>query len=193
MNVFYPNSNPFECADEHCHVHRIKMILEYAQLLSTAHRVLACPEPIEVYVWKNRKLTRKTKWHMHPSDTVRYRFGMIIVTDTKLYSATHVNHPSAVWARSNKSHYEWLFHCFIGLLAWHTSHKTWSKVERLAKTPPTISDLDLFLAPPQAMPDEFKQSDTALAYQDYLNYKFKQWLADDKRPATFDITPTWRK
>ncbi len=190
MNVFYTNSNPITCAEEHCHVHRIKMILEYAQL-STTHRVLACPEPVEVYVWKNRRLTKKTKWHMHPTDTVRYRFGIMIVTATKLYNATHMNHPSAVWVRSAEQHYKWLLQCLLALLAEHLTHKTWNKVQYLAK-PPAGMSTEYNIAPPQAMPDEFKQSDTTLAYQAYLNYKFDQWLADGKRQATFDITPAWR-
>lgn len=37
MNVFFTNSNPIIAASEHCLVHQRKMIVEYAQLLSTAH------------------------------------------------------------------------------------------------------------------------------------------------------------
>lgn len=192
MNTFYTNSNPITCADEHCTVHRVKMILEYAQLMSTAHRVLESPESEVVYVWKNRKLIKKNKWHMHHTDTVLYRFGITIIMDTALYAASHMNHPSAVWTRSNKLHYKWLNTCFLGLLAYHLSHKTWSKVPILAEAPPTISDDMPFIAPPLSMPDEFKQADHTLAYQDYLNYKFDQWIVDGKRHAEFDITPGWR-
>lgn len=39
MNIFYTNTDPYLAADEHCNVHQVKMILEYAQLLSTAHHV----------------------------------------------------------------------------------------------------------------------------------------------------------
>ena len=37
MNLFVTNKNPYRCAQEHCDVHVVKMIVETAQLLSTAH------------------------------------------------------------------------------------------------------------------------------------------------------------
>ena len=40
MNVFYLDSDPATCARYHVDKHCVKMILEYAQLLSTAHHVL---------------------------------------------------------------------------------------------------------------------------------------------------------
>lgn len=45
MNIFYTNPDPFICADEHCNVHQVKMILEYAQLLSTAHHLTGSGTP----------------------------------------------------------------------------------------------------------------------------------------------------
>ncbi len=40
MNIFYLDSDPRICAQMHNDKHCVKMILEYAQLLSTAHRVI---------------------------------------------------------------------------------------------------------------------------------------------------------
>ena len=40
MNIFYLDHNPMDCAEQHCDKHVVKMILEYAQQLSTAHREL---------------------------------------------------------------------------------------------------------------------------------------------------------
>ena len=40
MNIFYLSTNADECARYHCDKHVVKMILETAQMLSTAHRVL---------------------------------------------------------------------------------------------------------------------------------------------------------
>lgn len=40
MNIFYTHDNPHKAANEHCDVHQVKMILEYSQLLSTAHHKL---------------------------------------------------------------------------------------------------------------------------------------------------------
>ena len=40
MNIFYLSDDPQICAEQHCDKHVVKMCIEYAQLLSTAHRVL---------------------------------------------------------------------------------------------------------------------------------------------------------
>ena len=40
MNIFYLHKDTRKCAEYHNDKHTVKMILEYAQLLSTAHRFL---------------------------------------------------------------------------------------------------------------------------------------------------------
>jgi hypothetical protein len=40
MNIFYLDRHPKTCAEMHLDKHVVKMIIEYAQLMSTAHRVL---------------------------------------------------------------------------------------------------------------------------------------------------------
>ena len=40
MNIFYLDPDPIACAEQHCDAHASKMCVEYAQLLSTAHRVV---------------------------------------------------------------------------------------------------------------------------------------------------------
>ena len=40
MNIFYLDSDPVLCASMHCDKHVVKMMCEYAQLMSTAHRIL---------------------------------------------------------------------------------------------------------------------------------------------------------
>lgn len=40
MNIFVLNQDPRQAARDHCDRHVIKMVTEYAQLLSTAHHVL---------------------------------------------------------------------------------------------------------------------------------------------------------
>ena len=44
MNVFYLDPDPVKCAKMHVDKHVVKMIVEYAQLLSTAHRMLDAVE-----------------------------------------------------------------------------------------------------------------------------------------------------
>jgi hypothetical protein len=49
MNVFYLDPNPRTCAKYHCDKHVNKMILETAQLLSTAHRMTDSPYADQCY------------------------------------------------------------------------------------------------------------------------------------------------
>ena len=61
MNIFYLDKDPKRCAEMHCDKHVVKMILEYAQLLSTAHRVLDGDE------WADRVGLYKATHKNHPS------------------------------------------------------------------------------------------------------------------------------
>ena len=80
MNVFFLDKTPTTCAQYHNDKHVVKMVIEYAQLLSTAHRVLDGQQ-----YWDKTKNGRRIK---------RYRmFNKYL--DTNLYLAAHVNHPSA--------------------------------------------------------------------------------------------------
>ena len=47
MNIFYLDTSPKTCAEMHCDKHVVKMIIEYAQLMSTAHRLLDGVQDIE--------------------------------------------------------------------------------------------------------------------------------------------------
>lgn len=56
MNIFYLHDDPLNAARYHCDKHVVKMILEYAQLLSTAHHMLDgddAPEGIYKCTHKN--------------------------------------------------------------------------------------------------------------------------------------------
>jgi hypothetical protein len=49
MNIFLLSRDVEKCAQYHCDKHVVKMILEYAQLLSTAHHVLSDKPPEGIY------------------------------------------------------------------------------------------------------------------------------------------------
>ena len=40
MNIFYLHESPKICAEMHLDKHCVKMLVEYAQIMSTAHREL---------------------------------------------------------------------------------------------------------------------------------------------------------
>ena len=161
MNIFYINNDVSLCAQQHVDKHVVKMILEYAQLLSTAHRVID-GTPSVVLSDKGR---RKTVYAL-PDDR-----------DSVLYSATHLNHPSAQWARHSLANYNFLFKLWIELMREY--HYRYGKIHasmRLAKHlrfPPTnISTTEGFSAPWRAMPDEYKvdRSDPDYTVKSYRAY-----------------------
>ena len=58
MNIFYLSDHPHLCAEFHCDKHISKMIVETAQMLSTAHHELDGEEAIEAYIDQHIKIIR---------------------------------------------------------------------------------------------------------------------------------------
>ncbi len=100
MNIFFLNLLPGICAKQHIDAHVVKMIIEYAQMLCTSHRVLDGKQIIELSK-TNRKIKR---WVIDDTEL-----------NTKLYKSTHVNHPCSVWIRQSILNYSWLYELFIKL------------------------------------------------------------------------------
>lgn len=159
MNIFYLSNNIKECAQQHVDRHAVKMILEYGQLLSTAHRLLDGQLTIGL-----TKTGRKAKRWVLPDER-----------ETLLYSATHINHPSAVWARQSDSNYQWLASLLMELCKEYTyRYGKVHKIERdgLAQYLSTHCPVNItkaeFTEPTPAMPDEFKVPGNSI--QSYRNY-----------------------
>jgi len=162
MNIFFLHTDPAVSAVCQVNKHIVKMPLETAQILCTAHRHLD---------------------------------GDGYADQHDLYKVAHLNHPSTVWARSSKSHYEWLISHFEALLAeklrrypHRPPHKSGELLDALRKVPDNMPD-DGFIPPPQCMPDEYKHSDTVKAYRNYY-CGGKAHIASWKWPAT---RPDWFK
>ena len=146
MNIFVLDRDPRIAAEMHCDKHCVKMILEYAQMLSTAHRVLDEDDA-------------------HPD----------------LYKIAHKNHPSTIWTRSSKQHYDWLFRLFRMLSAEYSIrfglindsrdvfkvHKTWDKLGKILEVAPKNIKDNGWVDPPQCMPDHCKDDDVVKAYRNY--------------------------
>ena len=170
MNIFYLHPDPKICAELHNDKHVVKMILEYAQLLSTAHRVLDGIQSVVVSK-TNRKQTRYVL-----SDEREY----------SLYLSTHTNHPSAIWVRQSYENYEWLYKLFIAVLDEYTYrygkiHATARLIDALYTPPNHIPKGVGFTEPTPAMPDEYKVSGNSV--RSYINYYLgaKQHLASWKK------------
>ena len=149
MNIFYLDRDPKTAAQMHCDKHCIKMILESAQMLSTAHRVLDTDlyaDKVGLY-----KLAHKnhpsTIWVRTSSENYRWLFN----------------------------HYDALMQEYTYRYGKH--HATERLIEPLRVVPFFIQKMG-FTDPPQCMPEECKGEDTVLAYQTYYiieKSSFAKW------------------
>ena len=98
--------------------------------------------------------------------------------DQVSYKPTHVNHPSAIWTRQSKLHYDYVvtLATYLGrefFLRYGKGHKSRDVlVAELLKAPPALYDMPATWSdPPLAMPDEFKSEDTVMSYRRYYASK----------------------
>jgi hypothetical protein len=157
MNIFYLHNDPKVCAEMHNDKHCIKMILEYAQLLSTAHRVLDGSPTTD-----------------RGGATGRQRTTYILTDsrDALLYRATHINHPSAIWVRKSYENYEWLYTMFIELMKEYTyrygKNHACEKLLWALEVRPNNIPRGIFTEPTPAMPDHYKVAgDSISSYKNY--------------------------
>jgi hypothetical protein len=132
------------------------MIIEYAQLLSTANRVLDGEE----YTDKTANGRNIKRWRL---DDEREQL---------LYKASHVNHPSNIWVRENRSNYAWLNLLFLHLCDEYTHrygkvHETANKLYGKLNTPPKNIPDGFITEPPQAMPFTCKMDKAVDGYRRY--------------------------
>lgn len=173
MNIFYLDENPELAAQYQCDKHVVKMVLETAQLLSAAHRVLDGD---------------------NSGILPDYR-------EEILYKLTHKNHPCTIWTRQSYRNYIWLAAHGYALCKEYTRrygkvHKTQGCISELIDYhPDNIYDLP-FEQPPQCMPDYLKVPDNAVqAYRNYYNYeksRFALWKYTEK-PSWFKKLDSERK
>lgn len=175
MNIFIVDKDPILAAQALVDRHVVKMIIETAQLLSTAHRVIDGTK----VVYKNTKGCKAT------------RYDLAGMRGNLLYKATHVNHPCAIWVRSSKEAYMWTYMHFLQLLKEYTyrynkTHATARLSGILDYIPEGLCDYNNYNVEynsavssvvynahiiakdaPLAMPDEYKTSDTIESYRNY--------------------------
>jgi len=179
MNVFFLSEEPEKCAIEHVDKHVVKMNVEYAQLLSTAHRVL------DGTYWEGRSTTGRkvSRFFLEEGEL-----------NQKLYLAAHINHPSAKWVRKSKANYDWLYKLWMSLgreftYRYGKMHKSIQDLQiYLIDAPANISD-GPFTEPPPAMtqfPECIVPGDSIKSYRNYYwtaKKDFAVWTKRDK--------PTW--
>lgn len=97
MNIFYIDENPKQCAEWFVDKHVNKMLIETAQLLSTAHRILDGEQVVVHLKHKETGKVRKKNVWILPDDR-----------NESLYACTHWNRPAARWVRESVENYNWL-------------------------------------------------------------------------------------
>lgn len=115
MNIFVLHRNPAVAASMHCDTHVVKMILETAQLLSSAlhyHKEVFCSEALEKETGSTTRWFRRSLAQMQGERS--YLFEEEIAP---LYSPTHENHPCAVWVREARGNYVWTWQLLKALIS----------------------------------------------------------------------------
>lgn len=182
MNIFALSPVPEVAAQWHCDKHVVKMIVESAQMLSTAHRML--DGDVERRPSKSGKTMIKY-WKLNDS------------RESVLYKAAHVGHPSTQWTMESHSNYKWHYQLFKNLCKEYTHrygkiHATESKLLELLKNPPSnikTSYMTPFALAMGSNPECMDHNDPIGSYQKF--YQTKQARFNMK--WTKRETPHWFK
>ena len=152
MNIFYLHNDPEVAASYHCDKHCVKMILESAQLLSTAHRILDGDDYADsVGLYKSFSPNHPSAvWVRESRENYRWLWEMTFALCreyNKRYDKTHAIQR-------------------VGILG------------ALAPSPDNIVSSG-FTSPPQCMPDQYKvDGDVVQGYKNYYHGEkayFAQW------------------
>lgn len=164
MNIFVLDPAPQVAARNLCDKHVVKMIVESAQMMSTAHRVLDGEPTTRV-----TKTGRNVKHWDH--------------SNQMLCLATMVHHPCTQWVMRTNKNYLWLYqHASAMLMEYNLRYHKIHAMEKLisvhlSSCPKNIplGDLTPFA---QAMPDKYRSEDAVTAYRNYYlgdKARFAKW------------------
>ena len=139
MNIFYLHHDPAVAASCFYDKHKVKMILESAQMLCTAHHCYGSDEQKQNVPYKQAHLNHpSTVWARMSTSTYMWLYDHMIALG-KEYTK-----------RYNKE------------------HLTIKKCREFLSIPPAHIQGDTFNEPPQCMPDEYKvPGDAVSAYWNY--------------------------
>ena len=101
MNRFILEDTPEQIAVSHCDKHIVKMPVEEAQMLCTAHRLL--DGTIERRPSKSGKTTIKY-WKLDDN-----------ISENVLYKAVHMGHPCTKWVMESEENYRFGYSLFMAL------------------------------------------------------------------------------
>lgn len=183
MNIFALSPVPEVAAKWHCDKHVSKMIVEAAQMLSTAHRIL------DGSMSRRPSKSGKTK--------VRY-WSMGDNREDILYKAVHCGHPCTVWTMESHSNYKWHYELFKELCKEYTYrygkvHATETKLmDVLKEIPKNIkkSYMTPFALAMGSNPECINHDDPIGSYQQFYQTKqdrFKMSWSKRETPHWFKV------
>lgn len=187
MNIFVLDSSPVLAAQYQCDKHVVKMIVESAQMLSTAHRLLDGTQSEESRINKSGKTRNVKVWRLDDSEL-----------DAKLYGVTHRGHPSTLWTMESLSNYIWHYQHFCALCDEYTfrygkKHKTDEKLRFvLDDAPQNIKDVPQtrFRLAMKSQPQCINEDDPIGSYRAFYQTKqgrFKMVWSKRGRPDWFVV------
>lgn len=186
MNIFYIDESPVAAARALVDKHVVKMPLESAQMLSTAHRLLD-GKPAQVEASGKKKVLHLLEGESWDFDESTNRF---IINNEKCYKVAHAKHPSTIWTMASKANYSWHVELFEAMLSEFTArygkvHSCQRLLPFLRSAPSNIPE-GPFTPPTPAMPDKYKVDDVMESYRRYYagdKWRFAKWK--------HNIMPRW--
>lgn len=179
VNIFYLDHDPAAAARMHCDRHVVKMILESAQLLSTAWHELA-PAAVSSSIGSTDPL-----FPMGGKSESYLEHGHVYyLGNQRIYARTHHQHPCAVWVRESYANYDWLWRlgshlCDEYAHRYRRQHAT-RHVLRALEHGPTQLPAAPATEPPTAMPDEYVVADDE-GYVDAVA-SYRRYYREGKAP-----------
>tara|TARA_R110002012_G_scaffold21298_1_gene74578 strand:+ start:355 stop:867 length:513 start_codon:yes stop_codon:yes gene_type:complete len=165
MNIFFLDKFPVKSAEYLCDKHVPKMLLESAQMLSTAVR---------------RYLLYDDKLPLLYDDELPY-----------IYKSAYPNHPMTKWVSISKNNFNWALENAIHIheeyrFRFNKNHKSYKVIKNIIdfKLDAHIPDGN-FTEPPQCMPDEYKDKNYVVAYRRYYvgeKKYFAKWEKGRSQP-----------
>src|SRR6056300_1600836 len=184
MNIFYVDKDPVKAAKMLLDKHVVKMILESAQMLCTAKRVLDGTE----YMAKTKNGRNIKRWRLDNSNE-----------EAIIYKAGWLNHPSTQWVLQSAYNYIWLYKHMLALneeykLRWQKDddHVSITKLSELLKHPPKNAPMNVVgTDATPAMPEHCKiPNDVVGSYRKYYILEKKRFAKWEKPNA---VMPDWFK
>jgi hypothetical protein len=177
------------------------MILETAQMLSTAHRLLDGQlvfKQVKVPVYKKNPLNAK-EYFIDPEtkskvligykDKLKKHWELYDSREPLFYKVSHVNHPSSIWTRTSVENYNWLVDHLFALGNEYTfrygkKHLTLEKLGYMIQSPPRNLRAWDWTPMPSCMDKEYIISDDPIInYRNYYrNGKKKLHNWKDRQP-----------